>query len=227
MGSQTVSVTVDSREQKAGYHVAFDANEYVCNVNVEQIPIGDFVLDDEIVFERKTPSDFVKSLKNNRLESQVRRMTDEYGASQTYLVIQGTLKDIHTLERSGFDNRAINGFISSMSARWSTPPLFLDNRYEVTDMVVRIGRKHSEETDRVVVKPDDTPEWSDADFFERALMQLHGIGPVTAERIYDEFDSLPEFVSTDTDRMTKIQRVGDKRADNILTQVRDAGSEDD
>lgn len=219
------SVTIDSREPDA-FDVLFEADDDVRNVNRQQIPVGDFLVradkeEPAIVFERKTPEDYISSIKNNRLETQIHSMYDEFGSERSFLLIEGDMQDFDFINWSSFSSAAARGFTASISARWQCIPLFCTEKHKLADMAVRISRKIVEEPSHDVRDPDNTPTKKSTSFHERAMLQLDGVGPSTIESLQETFEKpLFDVLHHDAEELAeKVDGVGQKRAESIINQV--------
>lgn len=221
----TVDVEVDHRENtdsKSGtvYTELFEEEDRVDSVETRELEIGDFIVNDEVVFERKTPSDFVGSMKNQRLEDQISRMYEEFGPENSYLLIEGNIHEFEILPYTQMSANSVFGFIGSVSARWQMVPLFCSNEMHLVNMVVKISRKRFEDADRVVRGPQSTPSKTSDTFLLRALTSLDGIGRETAKSIESEFDSLFDLTTASMDDLEKIDGIGSSRSEQVVKQIR-------
>lgn len=221
-----VSAVVDNREPNR-LSGLFGLHDDVTSVQEEQLEVGDVLLTDEssvidepVVFERKSPSDFVQSIQDRRMEDQIDRMYNWFGATKSYVVVEGTVSDCVEARR-GMPKTAIYGYIGSLSARWQMVPLFAGYPEMEVDLMTRVARKHFEATNRVVRSPESAPERADDSLYMRWLLALDGVGRETAENIQKELDSPEELVNAESSVLKKIDGVGDKRAEQIMLQIWD------
>lgn len=214
----SLSVVVDSREPEQ-LDEWFDMHDDVAVVDREQLAVGDVVVDDAVVFERKAPNDFVQSIRDRRLENQIGKMYDAYGPERSYLLIEGNVQDIAELRFSGMNVEAVYGYIGSICARYQMIPLFTGRREWEIDLVTRIARKHKETTERVIRKPESTPTKKSHSYFRKMVMQLDGIGPKTAKAITTSFAGPEPFVTASEERLQQVDGIGPKRAEQIHAAV--------
>lgn len=71
--ARDISVVVDDRESQGGVLRALSAMEGV-QVVTSRLPVGDYLVDDKLLFERKTLTDLVHSIKDGRLFRQCLRL---------------------------------------------------------------------------------------------------------------------------------------------------------
>lgn len=219
-----VKAVVDNREPNR-LVALFDMHDDVASVQAEQLEVGDVLIsecsgsvDGPVVFERKSPSDFVQSIQDRRMEDQIDRMYNWFTAPRSYVVVEGTIADCVDASR-GMPKTAIYGYIGSLSARWQMVPLFAGYPEMEVDLTTRIARKHFEDTNRVVRSPESAPSRADDSLYMRWLLALDGIGRETAQNIQDELESPEELVEAESDTLTKIDGIGQKRAEQIVMQI--------
>ncbi len=78
-------------------------------MEVKQLDFGDFVVSSDIVIERKTLDDFVKSIYDGRLFKQLVNMNEKY--ARPIVIIQGEKKHL-----SGIGESAFYGALASVLA---------------------------------------------------------------------------------------------------------------
>lgn len=217
-------MVVDEREYRAGIPDMFEAHEDVEQVDTELLDVGDIVAGGDIVFERKSVGDFVGSIQNRRLESQIDRMYEMFGPEKSYVIIEGNMSDFWDLQYSQFSPQSACGYVGSLSARWQCVPLFASNKTNLVDMVTRITRKHKETTKRVVRDPESSPSRAKDDFFSRTVLQLSGVGKSKIEPLREQYGTVKELSMADQSELKSIDGIGSKTAESIIEQF---GGNDD
>jgi len=103
MNELKIKIDIDTRERKKyefrNYFLAKNnaqikkkTNTPIYEVNLTALPVGDFVItynEKQIVIERKEITDFFSSLFDNRLQIQTQNMINDFGAENSYLIIEG------------------------------------------------------------------------------------------------------------------------------------------
>lgn len=222
--SESVDVVVDEREYRADLPQLFKEHDDVRSVETELLEVGDVIVDGEIVFERKSISDFVGSIQNRRLESQIDRMYKMFEPEKSYVIIEGDMREFWGLTHSDFSPESACGFVGSISARWQCVPLFASNKRNLVDMTTRISRKHIESTERVVREPESSPTRANDDFFSRTVLQLNGVGKSKIDPLRKEFSTVKALSRAKKVELKSISGIGDKTADSIVKQF---GGNDD
>lgn len=214
-----VDVVVDSRETRSETAEKYRSHPDVDSTVVDMMDVGDIVINAEVVFERKTIGDFVGSIKNRRLESQIEKMYDMFGAEKSYLVVEGDYSDFEYLPYSSFSPKSVYGYIGTISARWQMVPLFVSDQDKLVDITTRIARKHSEQTSRVVRDPVSAPSRAKDDFFARAVLQFSGVGKSKIDPLREEFGTFEELSKASVDELVEIDGIGSTTAEGILEQL--------
>lgn len=192
-------------------------NKYVESYSVEMLEIGDFIVDKNVIVEHKSIGDFIESMKSGHLEDQLERMY--MGYDYVYILISGNMEDFDGLYWSGTPDKAVKGFIASLSMRWDVTPLFCSNISNVFYETVTLGRKAKEPMERTPTGPSVSLK-DDMSSVEEALMLIDGISTTLAERVDPHFDTIGEICRSEADDLTKIDGIGPQTAQNIKEKLK-------
>lgn len=215
-----LSVKVDKREKATNDIVRlFQSHADVAHAEAEQLPVGDILVDDQVVFERKRPKDFVDSIRDRRLDDQISRMYDEFGPENSYLTVAGNVESFRKMIYTNMSKEAVFGFIGSIAARWQMIPLFVGDIGREMELITRIARKHEEKSDRVVRSPESTPSRKSDDYYTKMILQLNGIGRKTAADIRERFSTPIELIVAKPEELEEVDGIGEKTADSIIDQL--------
>ena len=120
-------VVVDNREKNDRIAIACKGFELEdCDVKVSTLKYGDYLVDDLVVWEYKTVSDFMSSLYNESLFNEVFNQSEHYPFS--FLVVQG---DFNTyLYQSYFKN-------SKIKRRYSSVKEYINTQKKIIDGAIR------------------------------------------------------------------------------------------
>ena len=106
-----MDIIIDSREQKR-IPIAekyFKSQDYT--VKTSELKTGDYLINNEIVFEFKTWSDFISSITDGRLWNETQRQMENYNIH--FIVLHGTNRDYKTaLNYSGLTSDHVTGAIA-------------------------------------------------------------------------------------------------------------------
>ena len=93
------NIKIDDREKRSRIEHAVEFYEkYNDDVHVQQLPFGDYIFDDKVVFEYKTIKDFVQSVKKGRVFNQAIDQSTIY--KYHFVIVVSTER-----ERRGYFNK--------------------------------------------------------------------------------------------------------------------------
>jgi len=219
-----MKVLIDHREKSI---VSLVKN--ACECEIVQLPIGDLlVAGDEgaLVVERKTASDFVSSMRSNRLWDQLLRLmkVEEvcgYEVKRRLLVIQGSLLEYANV--ASFDHQkfwgSIFGALLEILFVYDTPVVLCENT-DAFEAFFRILIKREEDG-----RDDGLPK---ARWYRKPLTQLPTkhekhylldtiplIGEKHAKSLLDHYVSISNIANATQDELMIVPGIGKKRAEKI------------
>jgi ERCC4-type nuclease len=177
-------------------------------VEVRQLEIGDFVASSEVVIERKTTDDFVKSIFDGRLFKQLAAMVDKY--PRPVLIIQGDFKKI-----IGIGEAAFYGALASVISDFRTPVLLASTDREVSEIVYHIARREQIEKKRETkIREGKKPSTLSAN--QRYVVSgIPGVDAVLADRLLTKMGTIEQLFRADETDLRKVEGIGDVMASRI------------
>lgn len=107
-------ITIDSREQNRINHAKNYYEHLGYTVEVQELPTGDYIFNDQVVFEFKTWPDFISSITDHRLFNETISQMEEFDIH--FLVLHGTNRDYkNAMEFTGLEDKHINGAIARLN----------------------------------------------------------------------------------------------------------------
>ena len=177
-------------------------------VEVKQLDFGDFVLSSEIVIERKTLDDFVKSIYDGRLFKQLANMNEKY--SRPILVIQGDRKRL-----SGIGETAFYGALASILADFKVPVYFASNEKEVAEIIFHIARREQMEKKKEMRIREGRKPTSLAENQRYIVSGIPGVSGVLADRLLSSKETIQKLFSVSELELLKISGIGEIMAKRI------------
>lgn len=111
-----MKLTIDSREQNnpVRYQQCKDHFENLgYTVQTEQLPTGDYIFNDQVVFEFKTWPDFMSSITDGRLWNESQKQMEHYRLH--FVVLHGTNRDYQeAFQHNGLEDKMIAGAIARL-----------------------------------------------------------------------------------------------------------------
>jgi len=206
-----IKIVADSRESRSAIiGVLRSLPEY--EIEVRELSAGDFLLRDDFAVERKTAVDFVASIMDRRLFSQVTKMKVEFG--RAVFVIEG---DIFAT-RSAIGVDALHGAIAYLVALEgativpSNGPI--DTAHLLSTMARQLQQGLGYELGLRTQKPKDTNLGA-----EFVVQGLPGVGGATAKTLLKHFGSVERIVAADIPQLMAVPGIGKKTAEGIRSIV--------
>jgi Fanconi anemia group M protein len=187
------------------------------NIPVEKVmlPTGDYVIDDEIVVERKTSRDFVQSIIDGRLFKQSQKMNKFFDLA-LFIIEEENLYtcgiDIHP--------HAVKGALVSVAIRWRIPILFTKDREETASLLWLIATQQHEVKKELTFRHGYRPKT----YRKRQLYILQGlpqVGPKLSDRLLNHFGSVEKVFTAKEEELVKVNNLGKKKAEKIRMLLRE------
>src|SRR4051794_38271036 len=160
--------------------------------------VGDYVISDRLIVERKTGSDLAASIKDRRLFEQVERLTEAYAS--VVLLVEG--EPVH-ISRASWEGAVARVLVAGVSV------LRTAEARESAAWLARLCRQEEKGPSQArgrprVRRPTDDDEQTAHD----VLSCLPGISFVTARRLLDHFGTLAAVFAADEARLREVPGIG-------------------
>jgi Fanconi anemia group M protein len=204
------NIIADNREISSGVPQMLVNKD--ANVKMAQLASGDYIINDEIIIERKTKEDFVQSIITGHLFNQCSKLRKS-GLLPLIIVEGNPFKTNHPI-----NPKAIKGALLSVSLSWQIPviksagkedtvSLILTAAYQVThppSFIKRRGRKPKT-----------------ASHLQHYLVQsLPMVGPALAYRLLDYFGSIEKIILAKPDELQQVEGIGRRKAELMFNFFR-------
>ncbi len=196
-----IQVVADHREGRSGVVEALRAGPEV-NVTVETLPLGDYLVNDRFLVERKRLPDLVQSIADGRLFRQAVRLTNS--GHHPLLILEGTA---HDLDGCQMRREALQGALISVSVLLGVPVLRSASPEETARLLVYLARQAGRSAARGVYRHGRKPRGLHA-LRLHILQGLPGIGREKAERLLTAFGSVEAVMSAGTDELARVPGIG-------------------
>lgn len=202
--SDKVQVFIDDRELKSACaRRLFDLEAVLKPV---RLPVGDYVLSDRAVIERKTTADFETSIIDGRLFGQAKELVDNF--SSPIIAVTG----------SGFERiqqKALQGAFISLAVDYKIPLFFFDDDEKLADFVFALGFREQLLAPREMKLQFDKRASSLADQQQIIVESLPLIGPKNAKAMLKHFGSIEKLVNASEEELQEVDGIAEKRAKEI------------
>ncbi len=171
---------------------------------VKRLDIGDVVVSDRIVVERKTARDFVASIIDGRIFKQIEELKKAY--ERPILVVEGY--DLYS-HRAVHPN-AIMGALASIVADWGVPVIFTRDIEETARFILALARREWESGRAPAIKTAKAKSLKDAQ--EVLVASLPGINLTLARRLLKKFGKPIAVFNAKINELTKVEGIGEAKA---------------
>jgi len=210
----TIHIIADDRESNSGVISKLSGMDYV-TVNTKRLAIGDYIVDNRLIFERKTLKDFASSIIDGRLFDQMIRL-----AGSTYtgiLILEGTGRD---LAKSKIRRESMQGALICTTLIIGIPVLRSKEPAETARLILYATRQMKSFA-RGGLKRHGS-RLNDKRKRQLFILQgLPGIGREKAVRLLDEFGSIEAVITAGRQELQAVEGIGDNIADGIRSAVQE------
>lgn len=205
--SGIVEVVIDDREPQKFVQLFKDAGAQ--SVRVERLKVGDFVVNQRWLFERKTFQDFCVSLIDGRLFRQALRMLKDPGYS--VIILEGCSQDS---VKNKVSRESVQGALITLSVFLNIPVLRALDAEELVRLIGYIV-SHEKRFERGVVhRFGYRPKRKKS----RQLYILQGlptVGRKRATKLLEKFGTIEEVVNADEGDLAEVDGIGKATARRI------------
>lgn len=182
------------------------------DVQLVRLRTGDYLIDDEVVIERKTIADFATSLVDGRLFPQAARLA--HSPHRSILLIEGptpaALPAIHP--------HALEGALVSLAAMWRLPVLHSIDPEHSARILQLLANQASKPRQHTLRRFDRKPKrLASRRLF--VLQSLPGVGPALAHRLLAQLGSVEGVITAGAAALTQVRGLGPKKAARIRQLV--------
>ncbi|WP_128476962.1 DEAD/DEAH box helicase [Halorussus pelagicus] len=216
---ETVEIVADQRELDSTIARDLSMREGI-ETRLETLSVGDYVLSDRVVVERKSVGDFLDTLTggDRSMFEQVGDATRHYARPVVILEGEGLYE-----ERNVHPN-AIRGALSSLAVDFGASVLRTDDEDDTADLLEVIAAREQETDDREVSVHGEKSSKTLAEQQEYVVSSIADIGPVTARSLLEEFKTVEAVMTAREGDLLGVQGVGEVTAERIRDVI---GSEYD
>jgi len=217
-------VVVDQRELDSSIAKDLSRRDGVVT-RLETLAVGDYVLSDRVVVERKTVADFLDTLTGDderSLFAQVKDAARYY--ARPVVVIEGE----GLYSERGVHPNAVRGAIASLAVDFGASVLRTADPEETADLLEVVARREQEADDREVSVHGEKGGKTLTERQEYVVSSVAEVGPVTARALLEHFGSVEAVMTADGATLRAVDGVGEVTAERIreVTGSDYAGSAD-
>jgi DNA excision repair protein ERCC-4 len=209
-----VLIIADDREAGSGVIAALQEIPEV-RLQIKRLKVGDYLVDGDCVFERKTVADFAASVIDGRLFAQAYALGRLHDSAA--LILEGRAGD---LAACSVRREALQGAMISLSLIFRLPVLRSLDPAETARLLIYAGRQ--------LRRRDGEHSWCGGRRPKgkhrrqlRVLQALPGIGPYKAARLLEVFGSVEAVITASQENLEGVQGIGPTIASGIKDVLRE------
>jgi Fanconi anemia group M protein len=207
---ETVEIVADQRELDS--HIARDlSTRDGIETRLETLEVGDYVLSDRVVVERKSVEDFLDTLVGGD-----RSMFEQVGAAARYyarpvVIIEGD----RLYEARNVHPNAIRGALASLAVDFGASVMQTADPDETADLLEVIATREQETDDRTVSVHGEKGGKTLTEQQEYVVGSIAEVGPITARALLEHFGSVEDVMTAEEDDLLDVEGVGAVTAERI------------
>ena len=202
-----IKITCDFREKPSGIPKLLADNKV--NVSFSSLTSGDYIINDQIIVERKTAEDFIQSIMDNRLFEQCSKLKKE--SRRVLILIEGNpYKTEHKINA-----HAVKGAILSILTAWQIPVIYSQSVETSIELLLMLGTQSLKENVYLKTYKGYKPKKIKSQRL-RFLQGIPSTGPSIAGRLIENFGNIKSIVNASIDELRMIKGIGKNKAKNIV-----------
>ncbi|MBV0925643.1 DEAD/DEAH box helicase [Halomicroarcula limicola] len=213
-GDDGIEIVADQRELDSTIARDLSTREGV-ETRLETLAVGDYVLSDRVVVERKTVADFLDTLTggDRSMFEQVGDATRHY--ARPVVVIEG--EDLYGSRN--VHQKAINGALASLAVDFGASVMHTADEGETADLLEVIAGREQDDGDREVSVHGEKQSKTLPEQQEYVVASVAEVGPVTARSLLDHFGSVEAVMTAAHEDLLDVDGIGDVTAERIRDVV--------
>jgi ERCC4-type nuclease len=200
MEKEQIKIIIDRRESKEHHNLLL---EHGAIIDSKTLSVGDYILSNRLVAERKSRTDFENSILDSRLFEQATRLKGAY--ERCIIIVEGKT------DSSRLNRTALLGAYTSLIADFGITLFFTRDPRSTTQLLYSLARYEQKSNKRpisIVSKPKLT---SLTQAQEVLVCSIPNMGPKKARLLLDYFGSpINLFCATDQ-QLLKVPGIGEKQ----------------
>lgn len=200
-------IIVDSREKKSG--IAEYLQKLNAEVTYKHLDIGDYVCSDRVVCERKTITDFLTSITNQRIFTQLENLCS---CEKPILILEG---ESNLLFSNGLHPNTIRGVLASIAINYSVPIIWTSDKKETAAQLFWIAnREQILKKGEIQIRPHKKSK-SISEHQEYLIAGLPGVSNKTTKRLLKYFKTPKKLFNAKEEKLMKVEKIGKEKAKKI------------
>lgn len=200
-----MTIIADNREKSSGLPNLLSVKGI--DVKMHQLSVGDYIIDNDIIIERKTNIDFVQSIITGRLFNQCARLR-KTGMIPLIIVEGNPFETRHNLKPE-----AIKGALLAVSLSWQIPIIRSSGKEDTVRLIIMAAKQQINPPTfihRTGKKPKKVQRQQH--YF---IESMPGVGHELAQRLLTHFSTIKKIVTANVSSLEKVEGIGKMKATKL------------
>lgn len=203
-----IKVYADYREKGSG--VIKELIDFGIKIDLQKLDLGDYLLSCRCGIECKKVPDFVDSIVDGRLLSQVKSMKEHF--DRPLIIVEGT-EDIYS-QRKVHPN-AIRGMLGMIAVTYGIPILQTKDFKETAALLSVIAKREQNETSKTYSVHGSKKPMSSKEQQEYIVSALPNIGPKHAKTLLQKYGTVLGVMVAGAKEIHATTKIGESKAKDI------------
>ncbi len=203
-----IKIIIDHRELKSP--TAKHLFEKDISLDPQQLLVGDFILSNDVVCEKKICRDFTASLLDGRLFTQAVELKRNF--NKPLIIIEGHIEELY--ERNISPN-AIKAAMISLIIDYQIPIIFSSDPLDTANILTTIAKREQIDNKKEISLRGSKKAFSLSEQQQFLVEGFPSIGPSLAKNLLKHFKSVKNIVNASVEDLQEVEKVGEKKAEII------------
>ncbi len=198
------TIFVDKREMKSGIP------EKLRNLGIQvkeiTLEVGDYLISERVVIERKSANDFVNSIIDGRLFEQAMNLVNNF--QRPVIIIEGKFPE------RGMHPNAIRGAIASLVMDYGITVMQTKDPDETAEFLAIMAKRELKNGGLARLRGEKKPI-TDKELQLYLVEGLPGVGPELARRLLQKFKTVEGVFTASEKELKEVEKLGPKKAKEI------------
>jgi len=179
-------------------------------IEQKQLIVGDYLLSNRCAVEYKKVLDFVNSIIDGRLLSQIKSLKQNY--EKPLLIIEG--KESLFSQRSIHPN-AVRGMIATITVAYGIPIIMTTDENDTAEQLIAIAKREQDETTTQFNPHSSKKSATIKEQQEYLISSMPKIGVELAKRLLEQFGTIKKIINASAKDLETVESIGTKKAEEI------------
>ncbi|QKQ99913.1 multidrug MFS transporter [Metallosphaera tengchongensis] len=205
-------IYVDTREAQSGIPDLLRENGVT--VFFQQLSVGDYVIAQDVVIERKNVFDLLSSIFDKRFFDQLARLKTTY--LNTFLLIEGSLEAVRSVTEKW---KILNSALVSAAIDYDAKIIYSANKKDSADVILSIIKRYQNGTNnKGPIVLHDKPKFETIDQIQLYVVEsLPRVGGKTAVKLLTEFNTIKDLCNSSVADIEKA--IGSRKTAELIYKI--------